>query len=666
MIVWNEEDLLPLALANIKKLADEIVIFDTGSSDNTVEIAKKLGARVFEGGDRMNKAASRNQAQDKAIGDWIVILDADERIADPVGLKKFLEKTDAQSVYIRLQFLKNEKPTLSYQQMRCWRKGTFKYKYRAHEVPIPVDGWGKIAHTDFIWEHRPPSERKWKLQYTLDRLLMDVEENPNSARQKYYLGRQYMYLMEWENAIKYLKEYLDQPGIDAADAWYNLSHCYSKLDQIKKRDQSLYQACAAMPNRREWWCQLAENYYAQGQFSLALGLLKCAEEIEIPAQSYTHHYWYGANFYDLLSRCYWKLKRYNEGYQYAIKALELDSENQRLKDNLAWFETKIGNDNFLGINFSIPKGLKILMLGYEDYSGKAEATKQAWNKYSQGEAKLVTYHESYLRYPRDIYRPSNEELKFLVGWADLIHIFDWLPFQAINWGKPLVITYSGKFYRENYEEWNLRDKNSGIFQLCSTLDLTFLGAEWCPRPIDLINITKERNKFFVVGHAPTRRNENKGTEEIIRQLSDLPGIKLEIIEGVNNKICLNRKAQVDIYIDQFLMGYGTNALESWAMGIPVLAGIKDQDFRELVVSTIGYLPFEEVDFDNLKDIVNLLRFDVESYKKAQKKGYQYIKDFHHPEKIVQKLENVYREVLENPIIFFDDVMALAAREAMRV
>lgn len=338
MIVRNEVSLLPTALASVKGLADEVVIVDTGSDDGTVAMAKALANIVITGWDRMHKGNARNAAITAANGDWIVILDADEQIADPGGVRRFLEGTDAKAVYIRLSFMGGGRPTLSYPQMRMWRKGTFEYKYRAHEVPVPLDGWPKLAHTAFVWEHRPTAGQKWKIQYNLDRLLLDVKENPNDARPLYYLGRQYYYGKEWEKALELLEKYIANPGIDAADALAVMARCHAGLGQEKERISKLFQACALMPQRREWWGELAEVYHAKGEDHVAVGLLKCALEQPPPPRSYVRHSWHGSHIHDLLARCLWKLERYQEGHIHALKAFNMSPGNSRLQTNLKWFQ----------------------------------------------------------------------------------------------------------------------------------------------------------------------------------------------------------------------------------------------------------------------------------------------------------------------------------------
>lgn len=342
MIVKDEQDLIAKAIDSTNGLADEVIVVDTGSTDGTVEIAERLATQVVMDGDRMHKGKSRNISLDSASGKWIVVLDADEVIADPIGLREHLKSTDAQAIYVRLAFVDAaDKPTLVYPQMRIWRKGTFKYKYRAHEVPVPVDGWGEIERTDFVWEHRPPRDRSWKSGYTLNRLLLDVEENPGVARPLYYLGRQYMYRQEWDRGIETLEKYLSLQGrTDRADAWECLARCHAGRGNQVEQIHALYQACAELPGRRDWWGSLAEVYHSQGNDEMAVAVLKCALEIPVPERSYATYWWHGSHIYDLLARCLWKLGRYEEGLQYARRAVELLPESDRLRKNLQFFEDR--------------------------------------------------------------------------------------------------------------------------------------------------------------------------------------------------------------------------------------------------------------------------------------------------------------------------------------
>src|SRR5258708_3591219 len=82
VITKNEEDRIKACLESVK-WADQIIVYDNGSSDNTLKIAAKYTEDIFEyqGNDF---SALRNAAMEKASGDWVLYVDADERVLEPL------------------------------------------------------------------------------------------------------------------------------------------------------------------------------------------------------------------------------------------------------------------------------------------------------------------------------------------------------------------------------------------------------------------------------------------------------------------------------------------------------------------------------------------------------------------------------------------------------
>jgi hypothetical protein len=92
MIVKDEEASIGDALDSAQGLADEVVVYDTGSTDDTVAIATKHGARVIQGQWRDDFAWARNQTLQYATGMWILWIDADERVrGDKAALRVRLQ-----------------------------------------------------------------------------------------------------------------------------------------------------------------------------------------------------------------------------------------------------------------------------------------------------------------------------------------------------------------------------------------------------------------------------------------------------------------------------------------------------------------------------------------------------------------------------------------------
>ena len=93
IITHNEEASLARTLESVQPLIaegkGEIIVVDSGSTDRTVEIAKSFGAKIFIE-EWKGYAAQKNSAIDKATGDWILSLDADEEVSS--GLTKEIEE----------------------------------------------------------------------------------------------------------------------------------------------------------------------------------------------------------------------------------------------------------------------------------------------------------------------------------------------------------------------------------------------------------------------------------------------------------------------------------------------------------------------------------------------------------------------------------------------
>lgn len=108
IITYNEERNLPRAIESLR-CADEILVVDSGSSDRTIEIAEKLGARVVES-PWPGYAKQKNLAAERASHDWILSLDADESLSEALEgeiwrLKKNGAEFDAYTMPRLAQYL---------------------------------------------------------------------------------------------------------------------------------------------------------------------------------------------------------------------------------------------------------------------------------------------------------------------------------------------------------------------------------------------------------------------------------------------------------------------------------------------------------------------------------------------------------------------------------
>jgi Flp pilus assembly protein TadD len=93
LIVRNEQELLPRCLNSAQGVVDEIILVDTGSTDNTIKIAQTYGAQIYHHVWSDDFAAARNVSLAHASCEWILVLDADEVLTESFcsNIKSFLQ-----------------------------------------------------------------------------------------------------------------------------------------------------------------------------------------------------------------------------------------------------------------------------------------------------------------------------------------------------------------------------------------------------------------------------------------------------------------------------------------------------------------------------------------------------------------------------------------------
>lgn len=223
MIVKNEEKDLPGCLESVKDLVDEIIIVDTGSEDRTIEIAKNYNAKIFHFEWINNFAAARNESLKHCNGEWILYLDADERIRSIDFQKlRYMLKNAESNLGMLVCTIESTHKALdgSSEVHRGGYPRIFKnlgypkiqFTGRVHEQISPSlkkHGYG-MSMSDIVIEHlgydqpREVMEAKVNRNYKL--LLQHVKEEPVNGYAWFQLGQtlaQMQITEEAENAIKF-------------------------------------------------------------------------------------------------------------------------------------------------------------------------------------------------------------------------------------------------------------------------------------------------------------------------------------------------------------------------------------------------------------------------------------------------------------------------------
>ncbi|MFB9376590.1 glycosyltransferase [Kineococcus gynurae] len=137
LIVRDEERHLTDCLASLDGLADQVVVVDTGSLDATREIARRAGAVLGEHPWAGDFAAARNTALDLATGEWVLSLDADERLlGDPSGLRAALDASGPASWSVEFDDHDARSGPYRFRAPRLFRRAGTRWVGRVHERPV--------------------------------------------------------------------------------------------------------------------------------------------------------------------------------------------------------------------------------------------------------------------------------------------------------------------------------------------------------------------------------------------------------------------------------------------------------------------------------------------------------------------------------------------------
>jgi glycosyltransferase involved in cell wall biosynthesis len=160
MIVRNEEATLTACLSSVADLVDEMVVVDTGSTDDTKEVAGRFGARVFDFPWCDDFAAARNESLSHARGNWILWLDGDEYFDETnrLKLRGLISNLDAdKTAFMMGQHSRSpDGVALMVHQVRLFRNDPeIRWDYRVHEQVLPAlhRAGHRVHGTDVLITH---------------------------------------------------------------------------------------------------------------------------------------------------------------------------------------------------------------------------------------------------------------------------------------------------------------------------------------------------------------------------------------------------------------------------------------------------------------------------------------------------------------------------------
>ncbi|MBN1850773.1 MAG: glycosyltransferase [Deltaproteobacteria bacterium] len=296
MIVRDEETNLARCLSSIRDQVDEIIIVDTGSTDATMDIAKKYGAKIFEHPWENDFSKHRNQSVGYANSDWLFQIDADEELilGDGSTLRETVKACDdVDAILITLESRWENGLQSIHNTIRIFRNlPHIRYKGRVHNEVVGVRT-GKYVPLRLFHYGYDVDEATFERKFhrTVNILLQDVKDDPKNPRAHHYLGISYLSKNMYDEAIQSAETAIslcrDQGNLSDlySGSYYVASVAHMRQGNRDKAEYWAKEALQSYPIHLDSLFVLSEVYYQKRDLPLFyqytnqyLDLLKELEE----------------------------------------------------------------------------------------------------------------------------------------------------------------------------------------------------------------------------------------------------------------------------------------------------------------------------------------------------------------------------------------------------
>lgn len=237
-------------------------------------------------------------------------------------------------------------PKVTYYADKIHKRKGFKWVNPVHEV-LKFDGNENQTFTDEVVINHYPDHTKSRSSY-LPLLELSVKEDPQNDRNVHYLGREYMYYGRWNEAIDMLIKHLHLKTATWKDercaSMRFIARCYKSLNRYDEAKMWLEKAINEAPYLRDPYTEMALLYYNLEDYDNIIKYANKALKIKNNEKSYINEIFsYDETLYDLLSLAYFYKKDNNKAIKNAKIALEINPNNDRIKNNLKIMQEKSDN-----------------------------------------------------------------------------------------------------------------------------------------------------------------------------------------------------------------------------------------------------------------------------------------------------------------------------------
>jgi tetratricopeptide (TPR) repeat protein len=324
--------------------ADYRIVLDTGSADDTVNRLKDNRVVVRHGSIapwRFDDARNAALSQVPLDTDICIALDMDEVLCPGwrSALQNHVSPDTTRPTYVYTwSWNADGSPGLTYHGDKIHRRASHRWRHPVHEVLTPV----VPEHRCFVPGlkiHHHPDPTKSRAQY-LPLLELAVREDPTDDRNQHYLGREYVFVGRWDDALRTLEAHLANPratwNAERAASLRYMARAYMGKDEPARARDCLMRAIQEAPNEREPWVALLDWAYRYGQWELGLwAATNTLKIVERPQTYICEADAWGAKPYDLGSLCAWYSGAHERARGWCRTALLKEPGDPRLKMNFS-------------------------------------------------------------------------------------------------------------------------------------------------------------------------------------------------------------------------------------------------------------------------------------------------------------------------------------------
>jgi tetratricopeptide (TPR) repeat protein len=297
MIVKNEEANLADCLQAVGDFPAEIIVVDTGSTDRTMDIARRFGARVEHFAWIDDFAAARNESLKYATGEWILWLDADDRIlpGELNRLKHAAASNAADGYLCRMvsPLADGPNPAVNrvYYNLLFRRRPGVRFEGPIHETVTEAmlrQGL-TVAYTNITLTHTgyqgDPAALRRKAQRNVRILRQCTARESDTMKWRYHLGVSLYQLGDFAGAIAQLETVVNHPapGLNVHSHLYKaymlLLSAHTTTPNLEKVEATLQRALALFPQRRHGWITAGMLYLRQNRPAAAVAALEKARSL---------------------------------------------------------------------------------------------------------------------------------------------------------------------------------------------------------------------------------------------------------------------------------------------------------------------------------------------------------------------------------------------------